>query len=267
MGMIKSLAYGVGSFAAVPRLVQHAFAPEAVAILMYHAVTRTPLAVEDWCFVWERNFREQMLYLKKHCQVIPLRDVPGAIKAKARRPRVALTFDDGFQSNYGVAFPILQELDLPATIFLATGFVDSDDTPWFCRINDALSRTSLTRLYWDGRSLRFVQSSAPRRGTRTLSIAIEKVPTSRAARQNDEPDRCTWGSSRKGHPAWIPVPNACGRRDQGDGGIGTHRVRRAYLLSCDLERVITIRTCAGNCRVSGARRDADWLALQPVRVS
>jgi peptidoglycan/xylan/chitin deacetylase (PgdA/CDA1 family) len=63
---------------------------------------------------------------------------------------VALTFDDGFQNNYSVAFPILKNLGLPATIFLATGFVDSDDTPWFCRINDALSRTSMKRLEWHG---------------------------------------------------------------------------------------------------------------------
>src|SRR6185437_5497769 len=30
-------------------------------------------------------------------------------------------------------------------------FVGSDDTPWFCRINDALSRTQLTELEWEGR--------------------------------------------------------------------------------------------------------------------
>jgi peptidoglycan/xylan/chitin deacetylase (PgdA/CDA1 family) len=108
------------------------------------------LAVEDWSFVWERHFREQMRYLKKHCHVVPLRDVPRVVGAAARRPCVALTFDDGFQNNYGVALPILQELDLPATVFLATDFIGSDDTPWFCRVNEALSLTSLTRLDWDG---------------------------------------------------------------------------------------------------------------------
>ena len=148
--MIKSLAYSVASFAGVPRLLQRAFAPEAATILMYHAVTRMPLAVEDWSFVWERDFGEQMLYLKKHCQVVPLRDIPRVVGSQTRRPLVALTFDDGFQNNYGVALPILQELGLPATIFLATDFIGSDDTPWFCRINEALSLTSLTRLDWDG---------------------------------------------------------------------------------------------------------------------
>jgi peptidoglycan/xylan/chitin deacetylase (PgdA/CDA1 family) len=161
MGMIKSLAYKVGSFAAVPRLLQQAFAPEAAAILMYHAVIRTPLAVEDWCFVGERQFREQMQYLKRTCQVIPLRELPRAIKSQVRRPLVALTFDDGFQNNYGVALPILQQLGLPATVFLATDFIGSEDTPWFCRINEALSLTSLARLDWEGET--YDLSNGPRR--------------------------------------------------------------------------------------------------------
>jgi peptidoglycan/xylan/chitin deacetylase (PgdA/CDA1 family) len=153
VGALKSLAYGLSSLAGAPRLWQRAFASDGVAVLMYHAVTRTSLSVTDWVFVEERLFRQQMLYLKRHCQVLPLRDVPAAIRTGTKqRPIVALTFDDGFQNNYGIAFPILRELALPATIFLATDFVDSDDTVWFCRINDALSRTSLTRLAWDGKT-------------------------------------------------------------------------------------------------------------------
>jgi peptidoglycan/xylan/chitin deacetylase (PgdA/CDA1 family) len=63
---------------------------------------------------------------------------------------VAVTFDDGFRNNYDIAFPILKKWAIPATIFLATDFIGSDDTIWFCRINEALAKTSLTRLEWDG---------------------------------------------------------------------------------------------------------------------
>ena len=38
---------------------------------------------------------------------------------------MAITFDDGYQDNYQNALPILQRYGLPATIFLATGSLDS----------------------------------------------------------------------------------------------------------------------------------------------
>ena len=148
--LTKSMAYTLAGFAGVPRLLQRLFIREGVAVLMYHAVTREPLIVPDWCFVQECSFQEQMTYLKNRCDVIPLKELPSLAKQSNGRPKVALTFDDGFQNNYDIAWPILKNLSLPATIFLATDFIGSDDTVWFCRINEALSQTSLTNLEWDG---------------------------------------------------------------------------------------------------------------------
>jgi peptidoglycan/xylan/chitin deacetylase (PgdA/CDA1 family) len=148
--MIKEFVHRLGTLAGAARVWQRLFYPDSAAVLTYHAIVRQDLEVPDWCFLEERLFRAQMLYLLEHCQVLRLQDVPDALKAGSARPVVALTFDDGFHNNYEVAFPILRELGLPATIFLATDFVDSDDTVWFCRINDALARTALKRLEWEG---------------------------------------------------------------------------------------------------------------------
>jgi peptidoglycan/xylan/chitin deacetylase (PgdA/CDA1 family) len=40
---------------------------------------------------------------------------------------VSLTFDDGYANNLYIAFPVLQEYGLVATIFLTTGYVESGD--------------------------------------------------------------------------------------------------------------------------------------------
>ncbi len=40
------------------------------------------------------------------------------------RRAACVTFDDGYRDNYSVAAPILQRYGLPATIFVATGFLD-----------------------------------------------------------------------------------------------------------------------------------------------
>ena len=38
----------------------------------------------------------------------------------------AVTFDDGYENNYLNALPILRELNVPATIFVATKYLDTD---------------------------------------------------------------------------------------------------------------------------------------------
>jgi peptidoglycan/xylan/chitin deacetylase (PgdA/CDA1 family) len=40
---------------------------------------------------------------------------------------LAVTFDDGFQTVYTHAWPVLQELRVPATVFLSTAYLDSCD--------------------------------------------------------------------------------------------------------------------------------------------
>jgi peptidoglycan/xylan/chitin deacetylase (PgdA/CDA1 family) len=148
--VLKRLAYDVAAGSRAPWLYHRFFRSRTASILVYHAVVDEPLAVDDWCFVDAAVFRRQMAYLKARCRVLPLHDVLDSSPAPVDRPVVALTFDDGFRNNLDVVLPVLQDFDLPATVFVVTGLVDTDDTLWFCRINAALARTSLSRFEWDG---------------------------------------------------------------------------------------------------------------------
>ena len=43
---------------------------------------------------------------------------------------MCITFDDGYRDNLTVAAPILEKYRLPATLFLATGYVERGETQW-----------------------------------------------------------------------------------------------------------------------------------------
>ena len=78
------------------------------------------------------NFREQMQYLKKNYQIISLEKLTNAIiENKVPKNSVAITFDDGYADNYFFAKPILEELDIPATIFVTTSLIDSERELWW----------------------------------------------------------------------------------------------------------------------------------------
>jgi len=78
------------------------------------------------------SFNWQVNYLKKHYQVMSIEEVIQMIKEKKSLPdNVAIiTFDDGFRNNYTVAYPILKKNNVPATIFLTTNYIDTENILW-----------------------------------------------------------------------------------------------------------------------------------------
>ncbi len=157
MSMMRPLicaASGALAALGLPRLLHKLAFRDQLAILTYHGVVEAPLKIPNWCFIDSNSFRDQIKYLKSYFTVLPLSQAIGHLKeGRIDRPTVAITFDDGFQNNYTVAFPILQEAGLPAMIFLTTGLVNTDDTVWFCRLNRALGDTDKHDLDWHGVSL------------------------------------------------------------------------------------------------------------------
>jgi peptidoglycan/xylan/chitin deacetylase (PgdA/CDA1 family) len=83
--------------------------------------------------------------LAKNFHVVPLKRISAALESGEPLPSgtVALTFDDGYASNHHLAFPELKRLELPATIFPATGFLDQTEMLWFLRVEYAVARTTV----------------------------------------------------------------------------------------------------------------------------
>lgn len=58
-----------------------------------------------------------------------------------------LTFDDGYRDNYQVALPILQALEVPATIYITSGFIDGSAPAWWYGLETILNQHPLLTLH------------------------------------------------------------------------------------------------------------------------
>lgn len=99
-------------------------------ILMYHRVAeRTPGVAAPTINVTPQGLRRQLEgLLAAGFEAWPLSRLLEchAYSRSVGSKAFAITFDDGFENNYLDALPILQDLNLPATVFVATAFLDSD---------------------------------------------------------------------------------------------------------------------------------------------
>lgn len=129
--------------ARVPELTINA-SPRRLTIVMYHGFTADPnhrgLLNTDGLHANLPDFRRQLGFLRDNYTVISLAEALDAFDRGGPLPRnpAVITIDDGYASNYHLAFPVLRELSLPATIFLATNFVDRGEYLWTDRVEYAI---------------------------------------------------------------------------------------------------------------------------------
>ncbi len=119
-------------------------------VLMYHRILpeQDPRArlEKPGMMVTPATFRMHMHLIKQHFDVLSLSQW---IKRKHTGETLAarccaITFDDGWVDNYEFAYPILQEFNLPATIFLVSDMIGSNRLFWPERLARVLNEIALS---------------------------------------------------------------------------------------------------------------------------
>lgn len=118
----------------------------SATIVMYHSVTeRSDNRIDPSIVVSPTDFEQQIEHLVSRTNIISLeqyvRSVHNGIPAPPNS--VVLTFDDGYKDNFTTVYPILKKYGLPATFFLATGYIETDKVKW---------ENWLTHLIWQSRA-------------------------------------------------------------------------------------------------------------------
>lgn len=95
-----------------------------IPVLMYHSISEN----KNRLFIQSKQkFIRDMKYLvDNEFNTITMDELYDFIiynKPVPKKP-VLITFDDGYVDNYNIAYPILKEFNLKATIFVVTDFVD-----------------------------------------------------------------------------------------------------------------------------------------------
>lgn len=116
-------------------------------IFMYHRVNPDGWGGAITC----ETFRKQVKTIKRDFNPLHLSEL---LETKTQRHNgrnaVVITFDDGYYDFYDYAFPILAEEQVPATIFVATGFIDGEVWLWPDQIAFLLERAELDTIPIEG---------------------------------------------------------------------------------------------------------------------
>jgi hypothetical protein len=132
-------------------------------------------------------FSSQMRYLAANFPIVTLDQIATGDFPDQHSYCVAITFDDGYRDNFVCAFPILKRLQIPATIFLATGYVESGTLPWYDQVRLAFKLTTRPQFSMDF-------SGAPIGGTTQARLIGTRLAANRPTRRMDS---IQWRRSRK----------------------------------------------------------------------
>jgi len=95
-----------------------------LSILIYHRVLPADDGFNNWD-VTAGEFESQMRAVAEQFSPLPLSEAVERLAARSLPARaVCVTFDDGYADNAEVALPILRKHRVPATFFIATGYLD-----------------------------------------------------------------------------------------------------------------------------------------------
>jgi peptidoglycan/xylan/chitin deacetylase (PgdA/CDA1 family) len=113
--------------------VRSAVRRNGTLILCYHRVAE---GVEDPFYLCVRpgNFAAHLEELSRSREPSTLAD----LSVPSRRPRVVVTFDDGYRDNLANALPIAESKGVPITFFVTSGILGNHNGFWWDRLGTLL---------------------------------------------------------------------------------------------------------------------------------
>jgi len=202
-------------------------------------------------------FQRHMQLLSRYFSVLPLRVAVDRMEQGSLPSRaVSITFDDGYADNHALAWPILRQLHLPATIFVASGFLDGGRM-WNDTVIEAVRRFAGVRTDLEDIGLGCCLTGNDAERNQSIARILKELkhlePVDREQRAEELAKRAT-----------SPLPNDLMLRreqvrelcDQGVE-IGAHTITHPILSSVD--------TATAESEIAGGKQELEEITAMPVR--
>ena len=224
-----------------------AFAPFRFAnrnkalIVMYHRFGRS----DDGQTISARIFREQLDYLAARYHLVPLSFLGELLASGKRLPAglAVITIDDGYSDAYKIAFPLLRERKIPATLFVVTDFVDQKTWLWPDKLRylTSITQKQVLEQKIDGRSLRFElngRASREEAARRINSLLKQMADEAKENAINEIASALAVELPAAPPPEYGPISWEQAREmDSAGTEIGSHTVSHPILTNIEGERL------------------------------
>jgi peptidoglycan/xylan/chitin deacetylase (PgdA/CDA1 family) len=102
-------------------------------ILAYHnVIDRPPEFADRPLHLALEHFEEQMRWLVRHYECVPLPDLIARLRSQpSLRATASVTFDDAYAGVFEHALPVTRMLGIPITVFVVPTFVGSSRVRWW----------------------------------------------------------------------------------------------------------------------------------------
>lgn len=123
------------------RNIKKFFRPSRAVVLMYHRIAEPE--VDPWQLsVSRQNFREHLQVLATAGNVIGTDELITCIREnKLKSDCFCITSDDGYEDNFINAFPLIEEYKCPATFFITSEGIGSNQPYWWDMMSDIFLST------------------------------------------------------------------------------------------------------------------------------
>lgn len=137
MGAIKQFVKkSVNMAVSISAPIKWKFNNNSLLVLMYHRIIPPGHSsiniMQPGMYVYPETLRMHLEILKSKFDIVHLDDWIQSATNGETLPKnaCAITFDDGWSDNYTYAYPILQEQNIPATIYLVSDMIGTSMSFW-----------------------------------------------------------------------------------------------------------------------------------------